>query len=292
MRPTRIRDTKMKTISKFLVTIMLLISSSAVFAQIELVHSFTERDWRNNLYFVGKIYSEYDDNYEIRNFSDVEGFVQIKVDAKNNTLSMNTFSSDFSSVTTKNFQFSSISGYEIDDVEITQHIFNNDDEYEFMVRYKLKDYNGSNESSKLILFDSKGNILKDFGSAFWLEWPNLLYLINNQSYIIVEKRYTENPALEIYSVPTTVNPNQLKSATISNSTLSAFPNPAKTFVNLSYNVSGVEDAEMVITDASGRVVERRIVNAMQDNLRLNVANYKRGMYFYEVQGFTGRFIVE
>lgn len=286
----------MKTVSKFLATIMLLISSSAVFAQIELVHSFTERDWRNNLYFVGKIYVEYDDNYEIRNFSDVEGFVQIKVDAKNNTLSMNTFSSDFSSdfssVTTKNFQFSSISGYEIDDVEITQHIFNNDDEYEFMVRYKLKDYNGSNESSKLILFDSKGNILKDFGSAFWLEWPNLLYLINNQSYIIVEKDYTENSAIEIYSVPTTVNPNQLKSATISNSTLSAFPNPAKTFVNLSYNVSGVEDAEMVITDASGRVVERRIVNAMQDNLRLNVANYKRGMYFYEVQGFTGRFIVE
>ena len=98
--------------------------------------------------------------------------------------------------------------------------------------------------------------------------------------------------IEIYSVPTTVNPNQLKSATISNTTLSAFPNPAKTFVNLSYNVSGVEDAEMVITDASGRVVERRIVNAMQDNLRLNVANYKRGIYFYEVQGFTGRFIVE
>ena len=282
----------MKTVSKFLATIMLLISSCAVFAQIELVHSFTERDWRNNLYFVGKIYVEYDDNYEIRNFSDVEGFVQIKVDAKNNTLSMNTFSSDFSSVTTKNFQFSSISGYEIDDVEITQHIFNNDDEYEFMVRYELKDYNGSNESSKLILFDSKGNILKDFGSAFWLDWPNLLYLINNQSYIIVEKDYTENSAIEIYSVPTTVNPNQLKSATISNSTLSAFPNPAKTFVNLSYNVSGVEDAEMVITDASGRVVERRIVNAMQDNLRLNVANYKRGIYFYEVQGFTGRFIVE
>lgn len=292
MRPTRIRDTKMKTVSKFLATIMLLISSSAVFAQIELVHSFTERDWRNNLYFVGKIYVEYDDNYESRNFSDVEGFVQIKVDAKNNTLSMNTFSSNFSSVTTKNFQFSSISGYEIDDVEITQHIFNNDDEYEFMVRYELKDYNSSNESNKLILFDSKGNILKDFGSACWLEWPNLLYLINNQSYIIVEKGYTENSALEIYSVPTTVNPNQLKSATISNSTLSAFPNPAKTFVNLSYNVSGVEDAEMVITDASGRVVERRIVNAMQDNLRLNVANYKRGIYFYEVQGFTGRFIVE
>lgn len=295
MRPTRIRDTKMKTVSKFLATIMLLISSCAVFAQIELVHSFTEEDWRSNLYFVGKIYGEYD-NYESRNFSDVEGFVQIKVDAKNNTLSMNTFSSDFSSVTTKNFQFSSISGYEIDDVEITQHIFNNDDEYEFMVTYKLTDNTNweSNEYQKIIVFDSKGNIVKDFGTAREMWWfLNGVFLLNNQAYIIIEK-YNANGGYtkELYSVPTTVNPNQLKSATISNTTLSAFPNPAKTFVNLSYNVSGVEDAEMVITDANGRVVERRIVNAMQDNLRLNVANYKRGMYFYEVQGFTGRFIVE
>lgn len=302
MRPTRIRDTKMKTVSKFLATIMLLISSCAVFAQIELVYTiqFESRyEAESGIAFVGKAYSEYDaigDDYsEILNLSGINGFIDRKFDNEKNTFSMNTFSNDFSSVITKTFQFASIDGYEIregNDIQITQHTFNNDDEFEFMVRYELKDYDGSNESSKLILFDSKGNILKDFGSACWLDWPNLLYLINNQSYIIVEKGYTENSAIEIYSVPTTVNPNQLKSATISNSTLLAFPNPAKTFVNLSYNVSGVEDAEMVITDASGRVVERRIVNAMQDNLRLNVANYKRGMYFYEVQGFTGRFIVE
>lgn len=300
MRPTRIRDTKMKTVSKFLATVMLLISSSAVFAQIELVHTiqFESRyEAESGIAFAGKAYSECNlvGYEEILNISGINGFIDRKFDNQKNTLSMNYFSDNFSSIITKTFQFASIDGYEIEegnDIQITQHTFNNDDEFEFMVRYELKDYDGSNESSKLILFDSKGNILKDFGSACWLDWPNLLYLINNQSYIIIEKGYTENSAIEIYSVPTTVNPNQLKSATISNTTLSAFPNPAKTFVNLSYNVSGVEDAEMVITDASGRVVERRIVNAMQDNLRLNVANYKRGMYFYEVQGFTGRFLVE
>ena len=98
--------------------------------------------------------------------------------------------------------------------------------------------------------------------------------------------------MEIYSVPTTINQNQLKSATISNTTQSVYPNPAKTYVNISYEISGMEDAVMTITDMSGNVIEKRTVSAMQDRIRLNVAKYKPGMYFYEVQGFTGRFIVQ
>lgn len=287
----------MKTVSKFLATIMLLISSSAVFAQIELVHSIEIGKYGNGKawYFTGTIYSEEKD-YMKRDFSGIQGFFETEFDENKNTLSMKTFSNDFSSITTKTFQFPSFDGYKINRgfIEISQHIFNNDDEFEFIIGYQKIIDEQSNENQKLILVDSKGNLIKDFGNAHQIYWGvHCLYIINSQPYILIDKYDTEYySTIEIYSVPTTVNPNQLKSATISNSTLLAFPNPAKMFVNLSYNVSGVEDAEMVITDASGRVVERRIVNAMQDNLRLNVANYKRGMYFYEVQGFTGRFIVE
>ncbi|MBR3981080.1 MAG: T9SS type A sorting domain-containing protein [Bacteroidales bacterium] len=291
----------MKTVSKFLTTIMLLISSSAVFAQIELVSTFSSQQ-SNDVYFAGTVYSEYDygGDMQIYNLSGIDGFMQQEFDEETNSINLKIYSGDFSSIITKTIKVPSFDGYklEIRDKEerckFSQHIFNNDDELECMVSYVSKDDDFANYSEKLVLLDSKGNIIKDFGNARYMRWHNGLYLINNQAYIIIS-RYEKGKATstyEIYSVPTTVNPNQLKSATISNSTLSAFPNPAKTFVNLSYNVSGVEDAEMVITDASGRVVERRIVNAMQDNLRLNVANYKRGMYFYEVQGFTGRFIVE
>ncbi len=280
---------------------MLLISSSAVFAQIELVSTFSSQQ-SNDVYFAGTVYSEYDygGDMQIYNLSGIDGFMQQEFDEETNSINLKIYSGDFSSIITKTIKVPSFDGYklEIRDKEerckFSQHIFNNDDELECMVSYVSKDDDFANYSEKLVLLDSKGNIIKDFGNARYMRWHNGLYLINNQAYIIIS-RYEKGKATstyEIYSVPTTVNPNQLKSATISNSTLSAFPNPAKTFVNLSYNVSGVEDAEMVITDASGRVVERRIVNAMQDNLRLNVANYKRGMYFYEVQGFTGRFIVE
>lgn len=288
----------MKTISKFLVTIMLLISSSAVFAQIELVSTFSSQQ-SNDVSFAGTVYSEYDygGDMQIYNLSGIDGFMQQEFDEETNSINLKIYSGDFSSVITKTIKVPSFDGYKLESQDkdewckISQHIFNNDDELECMITYVSE--GGGDYSEKFVLFDSKGNIIKDFGNAYHMWWYNNLYLINNQSYIII-KRVDRNykATFEIYSVPTTVNPNQLKSATISNTTLSAFPNPAKTFVNLSYNVSGVEDAEMVITDASGRVVERRIVNAMQDNLRLNVANYKRGMYFYEVQGFTGRFIVE
>jgi hypothetical protein len=288
----------MKTVSKFLATIMLLISSSAVFAQIELVSTFSSQQ-SNDVSFAGTVYSEYDygGDMQIYNLSGIDGFMQQEFDEETNSINLKIYSGDFSSIITKTIKVPSFDGYKLESQDkdewckISQHIFNNDDELECMITYVSE--SGGDYSEKFVLFDSKGNIIKDFGNAYHMWWYNSLYLINNQSYIII-KRVDRNykATFEIYSVPTTVNPNQLKSATISNPTLSAFPNPAKTFVNLSYNVSGVEDAEMVITDASGRVVERRIVNAMQDNLRLNVANYKRGMYFYEVQGFTGRFIVE
>lgn len=300
MRPTRIRDTKMKTVSKFLATIMLLISSSAVFAQIELLHSVAfsgeEADCENSMFFSNSTncYSgkDWNDFIAITDISGYTGYYMLYFDKELNKIVMKTFSSDFSE-TTKTFSVPNIDGYSIKrDVLMSQHYFNNDDEFEFICTYKVNNANYDDNYEKLIAFDSKGNILKDFGSAQYFRFIDYLFIVNNKATICIYKELSDKKAFEIYSVPTTVNPNQLKSATISNSTLSAFPNPAKTFVNLSYNVSGVEDAEMVITDASGRVVERRIVNAMQDNLRLNVANYKRGMYFYEVQGFTGRFIVE
>ena len=300
MRPTRTRDKTMKTISKIFATIMLLISSSAVFAQIELKYTVNYDDQyssENGVQFSGSSYSEYDYNGDlpILKLSNINGFIDMDVDKQHNTLTLKILSGDFSDHETQIFQFASFDGYEIGedfDVKITQHIFNNDDEFEFMVRYTQKNEDYTDEHRKLVLFDSKGNIIKDFGTARWISWPQGVYLINNKGFIIIEKGYAQNSAVDIYSVPTTVNPNQLKSATISNPTLSAFPNPAKTYVNISYNVSGVEDAVMTITDASGRVVEQKTVNAMSDKLRLNVANYKRGLYFYEVQGFTGRFIVE
>ena len=281
---------------------MLLISSSAVFAQIELVKTLSLSN-EGRYYFAGNMYAETDWSGDINKIylSGVEGFITWSVNKESNSFSMNILSSDFS-VSTKNIQVSSFNGYEISYIEPSQHIFNNDDELEFMVEYRLKDYNSSSSLPRviLILYDSKGNIIKDFGGADYAYWEAGLCVMNNQSYIVISKEYESHNSysydwtytLEIYSVPTTVNPNQLKSATVSNTTLSAFPNPAKTYVNLSYNVSGVEDAVMTITDASGRVVEQKTVNAMSDKLRLNVANYKRGLYFYEVQGFSGRFIVE
>ena len=94
----------MKTVSKFLATIMLLISSSAVFAQIELVHTIQFEscyEAESGIAFAGKAYSEYDaigiDYSEILNLSGINGFIDRKFDNENNTFSMNTFSNDFSS---------------------------------------------------------------------------------------------------------------------------------------------------------------------------------------------------
>lgn len=288
----------MKKISNFVMTIMLLISSNVSFSQIELVRTFdlpyNSATKDINCFFAGTKYTEFDygGDMPIYNFSNVNGFITKNIDKENNQLQLFIIN-NFSSTETQTFQFKSFVGYEIDDVEITQHIFNNDDEFELLVHYELLGARwDSNEREKLLLFDSKGNILKDFGTARYFNFYKGLFLLNNQAVIAIEKNLSDGVAMEIYSVPTVINQNQLKSATISNTTQSVYPNPAKTYVNISYEISGMEDAVMTITDMSGNVVEKRTVSAMQDRIRLNVAKYKPGMYFYEVQGFTGRFIVQ
>lgn len=285
----------MKKISNFVMTIMLLISSNVSFSQIELVRTFDSQDERDlDCWYAGTNYYEldYGGDMQIYNFSGVNGFITRNIDKENNQLQLSIIN-NFSSTETQTFQFKSFAGYEIYDVEITQHIFNNDDEFELLVHYELLGGSwDSNEREKLLLFDSKGNILKDFGTARSFYFYNGLFLLNNQAVIVINKKLSDRNAMEIYSVPTTINQNQLKSATISNTTQSVYPNPAKTYVNISYEISGMEDAVMTITDMSGNVIEKRTVSAMQDRIRLNVAKYKPGMYFYEVQGFTGRFIVQ
>lgn len=267
---------------------MLLISSNVSFSQIELVRTIELGDeWDLYCGYAGTKYieSDYVGDMPIYNFSNVNGFITKNIDKENNQLQLSIIN-NFSSTETRTFQFKSFVGYEIDNVKITQHIFNNDDEFELLVSYY------SDESEKLLLFDSKGNILKDFGTARYFYFHNGLFLLNNQAVIAIMNESLDGNTMEIYSVPTVINQNQLKSATISNTTQSVYPNPAKTYVNISYEISGMEDAVMTITDMSGNVVEKKTVSAMQDRIRLNVAKYKPGMYFYEVQGFTGRFIVQ
>ena len=70
----------------------------------------------------------------------------------------------------------------------------------------------------------------------------------------------------------------------------AYPNPANELVTLPYEANGA--TSMKIYDMQGKLVERKFLDKNKQELQLNVKDYPRGMYFFEVNGESNSFVVE
>ena len=80
--------------------------------------------------------------------------------------------------------------------------------------------------------------------------------------------------------------------------ISMFPNPASDMTTVRFDLVDVMDeVQMQVIDASGRVMENRVLDGVQnDTYELNVSNYANGAYFLNIQTDAGsrsmRFVVQ
>lgn len=179
-------------------------------------------------------------------------------------------------------------GYNIFNYYISEHFFNDDDNYEFLMIYSNSQ--STNERYKVILYDQNKNIIKDFGSAYSVNvMGSYAYIINGVRVFTIEKYYENNGELqkktEVYSINGVTNSpeNIVETQSI------PYPNPANEFINIpiemNNNINYVK-----IYDINGRLIETKIVNNSTDSFLLNVTNYPSGIYIYECNGNTNRFI--
>ena len=95
---------------------------------------------------------------------------------------------------------------------------------------------------------------------------------------------------EIYSLPGSISSSI--SAVKSSSIISPFPNPANSTINLSYKLAQGETAIMRICDIQGKLIEQKQIDCQFDKILLNVSNYNKGTYIYQVNGVSKKFIVQ
>jgi len=76
-----------------------------------------------------------------------------------------------------------------------------------------------------------------------------------------------------------------------NLNLSTFPNPASDYINIGYKLSDKAKTMMNIYNAKGQLIDQKQLNSNENTLKLNVSSYKSGMYLYEYNGVSNKFIV-
>ncbi|MDR2835924.1 MAG: T9SS type A sorting domain-containing protein [Bacteroidales bacterium] len=272
---------KMKKLFYTNLMVLMLLLSQSTKAQINLEHTFDEyMTWQGNFYYESSLYPS--------------GCYYVAT-IINNSYNVKIYNADYSVNSNNTYNFTPPSGYKVLSVSRSQKTFNTDNNYEFLVRYEKTDYiSHDNTNQNLILCNQNGTTIKDFGFANYIYVYPSLHIANNHLRLLVSKEYyngnTTNQQVEIYSVPGEV-PSGIKPTNISNS-LSPFPNPASSTITLPYQLKQGEMSVMHIYNINGQLIETKQIGFDFDKILLNISSYAKGMYLYEVNGVSNRFIVE
>lgn len=262
-----------RLIFNLLVFIIILTCPKKSIAQITLEHTFN-----SNVSFGGEFFDNGDENY------------YILINPDDNQIKL--YNMDYSLY--KTITIIPPSGYKINGLSfLTKTLFNPDDKLEFLVMFYNATSN-SNISTTNKLYNEDEILIKDFGYYF-LTTTNILK-INNQ-YCLSLLCYTNNTLpftykTEIYSLPGAMSTSIAETGNINNHFSLPFPNPSNSFINLPYNLNQGQQSVMRISNIQGQLIELKQLDYEFDKIILNVSNYTKGIYVYEVNGISNTFVVQ
>jgi len=165
----------------------------------------------------------------------------------------------------------------------TKELFSNDNKIEFIAHICKEEGDGE----KIIICNEDGMILKEFVNGYE-PFFSYIYKVNGQFKLSMYN--DNNNTTEIYSLPGTMS--NAVPQTGSNIFQLPYPNPANSTITLPYQLKQGEISTMRIYNMNGQLIETKQIDSAFDKILLNVSNYRKGMYIYEVNGESKRFIVK
>ncbi len=282
----------MKKLFTILLSIMTFGIAHKTYGQINLIHTF-----ENNVGFTSGLIDG-----EVNIFSEsypypIGTYHFTEVDAENNTYTVRIYNGNFTLQSNKTYYLSAPEGYSLSSAYPTRKLFNSDDKYEFLVSLRKKDYTSyDNESQRLILEDENGGVIKDFGTAYSISPYYFIHVVNNQRrYMITKSVYDENKesktTTEIYSVPGSGIPSGRIDQSAEYRT-PPYPNPTNYTIFLPYLLKSGDFAIMNIYSINGQLIEQKQIGYDFDKIELDVSAFPKGIYLYEVNGQSNKFVVD
>lgn len=184
------------------------------------------------------------------------------------------------------------SGYSVQTVLcLSKKIINNDDKVEMCVVFVSS--TTDNSSHKMWLINEDGTKLNDFGNAY--SWSSGYASYNGENHlnvykVLIDENYNVSYTTIIYNCSGT---GSLGVSQPNNTELgAAFPNPANNTITLPYKLNNKVSSEIHIFDANGHLLSSIPVGAHFNEIKLDISSFPAGIYIYECDGITNRFVVQ
>lgn len=155
-----------------------------------------------------------------------------------------------------------------------KHLFNNDDKIEIC----LSPMNQVGSVSTMILNEDGEVLFKEYGSLI-----SNLYRAGDELRFEVYKE--GSGVVKVYATQGNFSVDEMVTVP-----QSPYPNPAYMTVSIPYTLDG-KSTDMHIYDSRGVLMETKTIYPDAEWIDLNVSTYRPGVYIYEYNGVSNRFIV-
>lgn len=177
------------------------------------------------------------------------------------------------------------SGYTLSSVSsLGKHIINTDDKAEFFVNA----LHSSTYQHVAKIINEDGTLIQDLGQASSCFFGGI-YKIGDQLRLDIIKGGS-NYQTEVYICQG--NYNAVESFEIENSTMHPYPNPTTTLINLPYHIDKGTVSTINIYNINGQLVDSYNIGGDFEMITIDVNNYAKGIYVYEYNGISNRFVVQ
>ena len=184
------------------------------------------------------------------------------------------------------------SGYSVQTIScLSQKCINNDNKLEMCVVFVHSSSTGSS-SHKMWLINEDGTKLNDFGDAY--TWAASYSSYNGETHLnimkgTVDASYNLTYTTIIYKCSGSgmVGIAQPERTELGK----AFPNPTSEIITIPYKLNGNTTSQIHIYDAAGHLYTTIPVGPHFNEIKLDVSEYPSGVYLYECNGTSNRFVV-
>lgn len=178
---------------------------------------------------------------------------------------------------------------------ISKHLFNDDDLIEFVscVQY-FNPFGNGISAPKVVISNEQGTILQTIYDRYA---PRVVKTGDNTYKLLVSVGGSGvgpfygsgSVSIDVYSLPGTLSLGQ-EEAYVSDSGFQGYPNPTSNKITISKHEPLSEDTQLEIFDMAGKKLQSQKVTAGTTDIVVDASDLSDGVYFYKINGVTGKFI--
>lgn len=185
-------------------------------------------------------------------------------------------------------------GYSLSSISSAgKHIINNDDKVEFFVSANNNQI-GNNYYTAMII-NEDGQIINNLGYNYMTFCMGFINVNSQIKMILMEYQQNNSSTItysySVYSCYGNYSPNNAIQS-FSNIIATPYPNPAVNIINLPYKLMSGKTSVIKIYNMNGQMMDSYNIGSDFEAISIDVSRYAKGVYTYEYDGISNKFIVQ